>query len=519
MEQSGWFKLENNGQAKAPAPKAQSAEVRKEPAPKTIMEEKYYPMQGKGLATKIPQPAAPLPSIVQSRGRESQTDPYGDAPQELHSQTVGPTGPVLLQDTVLHETLEQFVHSRPRDRVVHTKGYGATGYFRPYRSMAEYTKLCFLQNPEEKTPVATRFSLAVSNKGTPDTSRNVRGFSTKFYTSCGVFDLLCNHIPVFLVRDAIRFPEAIRALSASPVNGLIDPNRFWEFVARTPESTHFITWLYSDMGTVKSLRHIRGSSVNTYVWCNEAGERRFVKYHWIPMAGEEFINQEEAMKLAGENPDIAGQDLYDAIAKGQPVEYELRVQLLLPEEAESLSFDPLDDTKIWPEDKIPLVPVGRLTLDRNPENFLHQVEELAFAPTNLLEGAELSADKMLQGRSFIYKDAQRFRLGPDFGEIPVNRSRGTGRPQPTLSSGKGIRLSGDIVREEIPRADDFTQAGERYRSLTPEGREHLVENIAAQLVSVQERIRDMVLGYFSKADSDFAKAVAKEMEERGKRQN
>ena len=475
MEQSGWFKLENNGQAKAPAPKAQSAEVRKEPAPKTIMEEKYYPMQGKGLATKIPQPAAPLPSIVQSRGRESQTDPYGDAPQELHSQTVGPTGPVLLQDTVLHETLEQFVHSRPRDRVVHTKGYGATGYFRPYRSMAEYTKLCFLQNPEEKTPVATRFSLAVSNKGTPDTSRNVRGFSTKFYTSCGVFDLLCNHIPVFLVRDAIRFPEAIRALSASPVNGLIDPNRFWEFVARTPESTHFITWLYSDMGTVKS--------------------------------------------LAGENPDIAGQDLYDAIAKGQPVEYELRVQLLLPEEAESLSFDPLDDTKIWPEDKIPLVPVGRLTLDRNPENFLHQVEELAFAPTNLLEGAELSADKMLQGRSFIYKDAQRFRLGPDFGEIPVNRSRGTGRPQPTLSSGKGIRLSGDIVREEIPRADDFTQAGERYRSLTPEGREHLVENIAAQLVSVQERIRDMVLGYFSKADSDFAKAVAKEMEEGGKRQN
>ena len=295
----------------------------------------------------------------------------------------------------------------------------------------------------------------------------MRGFSTKFYTSCGVFDLLCNHIPVFLVRDAIRFPEAIRALSASPVNGLIDPNRFWEFVARTPESTHFITWLYSDMGTVKSLRHIRGSSVNTYVWCNEAGERRFVKYHWIPMAGEEFINQEEAMKLAGENPDIAGQDLYDAIAKGQPVEYELRVQLLLPEEAESLSFDPLDDTKIWPGGQNPLRAGGAAALDRNPENILHQVEELAFAPTNLLEGAELSADKMLQGRSFIYKDAQRFRLGPDFGRSQSTAPGELGRPQPTLSSGKGIRLSGDIVREEIPRADDFSTRQESDTAALP----------------------------------------------------
>lgn len=510
MEQSGWFKLENGGQAKTPAPKA--PEAPREPAPKTIMEEKYFPMQGKGLATKIPQPTLPAPAVERAVRREPSSPQ--DVPSVLHSQTVGPTGPVLVQDGVLHETLERFVHSRSRDRVVHAKGYGASGYFRPYRSMAEYTKLCFLQNPEEKTPVTTRFSLAVSNRGTPDTSRNVRGFSTKFYTSCGVFDLLCNHIPVFLVRDAIRFPEAIGALSASPVNGLIDPNRFWEFVARAPESTHFITWLFSDVGTVKSLRHIRGSSVNTYVWRNEAGERRLVKYHWIPLAGEEFITQEEAVELAGEQPDIAGQDLYDAIAKGQPVEYELRVQLMLPEEAEGLSFDPLDDTKVWPEDQFPLLPVGRLTLDRNPEDFRRQVEELAFAPSNLLEGAELSADKMLQGRSFIYKDAQRFRLGPDFEELPVNRSRGTGRPQPLLTNGKGVHLSGEMVREAIPRTDDFTQAGERYRSLPEEGREHLVENIAGQLTAVPAKTRDTVLGYFSKADENFARGVAKAMEER-----
>ena len=211
-----------------------------------------------------------------------------------HSQTVGPTGPVLLQDGVLHERLESFIYSNPLDRVVHTKGYGALGCFQPYCSMRKYTSACFLQDPSVITPVRVRFSLAISNRGTPDTSRNIRGFSVKFFTRDGIYDLLCNHIPVFLVRDAMRFPEVVRSLSPSPVNNLPDPTAFWAFVARAPETLNAITWLYSDAGTVACFRKMRGYGVNTFVWKNAEGGRYYVKFHWLPLAGEEMLDREEA---------------------------------------------------------------------------------------------------------------------------------------------------------------------------------------------------------------------------------
>ena len=304
--------------------------------------------------------------------------------KEMHSQTVGERGPVLEQDTILHETLETFVHTKIIERPVHVKGFGAFGYFETVYSMAKYTKLCFLQNPGQQVPVTVRFSLAVSNKGTPDTSRNVRGFSTKFYTEEGIFDLVCNHIPVFLVRDAIRFPESIQAFLPSPVNNLMDPERFWSFIARAPESTHFVVRLYSDAGTVKSFRHMPGHSVNTYVWRNGQGVRSYVKYHWVPYAGEQYIDSQEAARWNGENPDIAGQDLYDAIAKGKPVVYGLYVQLMNPKDETILPYDPLDDTKVWDERQYPLIPVGRMTLNRNPDNYMEQVEKVAFSPSNLI---------------------------------------------------------------------------------------------------------------------------------------
>ncbi|HDR4423619.1 TPA: catalase [Bacillus cereus] len=424
----------------------------------------------------------------------------------LHSQTVGSRGPVLEQDSVLHETLQQFIHEKILERPVHAKGFGAFGYFQTIYPMSEHTKLSFLQNSNEKVPVMVRFSLAVSTKGTPDTSRNVRGFSTKFYTKEGIFDLLCNHIPVFSVRDPMRFPETIHALSPSPKNNLIDPNRFWSFVARAPESIHFVVRLYSNNGTAKSLRHIPGHSVNTYVWNNAEGNRKYVKYHWYPFEGVQYITNEEANKLAAENPDYSGKDLYDAIANGKPVEYGLYVQLMDPKDEAHLSYDPLDDTKIWDEKSYPLIPVGKMVLNKNPENYMEQVEKVAFSPSNLLDGAELSDDKMLQGRANIYSDSQRRRIGSEFRKLPINQQQNW-TPANQITSGDGRYVEGKLERTSISKQDDFTQPGEFYAKLKPIEKEHLAENLAGDLKVISEDIRKVVLGYFHKVSADLAQKI------------
>lgn len=435
----------------------------------------------------------------------------GDIPAALHSQTVGDRGPVLEQDTILHETLETFVHTKIIERPVHVKGFGAFGYFQTIHSMAEYTKLCFLQNPGQQVPVTVRFSLAVSNKGTPDTSRNVRGFATKFYTSSGIFDLICNNIPVFSVRDAIRFPESIKAFLPSPKNNLIDPERFWSFVARAPESTHFLVWLYSDAGTIKSLRHIRGHSVNTYVWRNAQNVRRYVKYHWMPVAGDQYIDRHEAARLAGENPDIAGKDLYDTLAMGKTVEYGLFVQLMNPDDEATLPFDPLDDTKVWDEQQYPLLSVGRLVLNRNPDNYMDQVEKVAFSPSNLLEGAEFSDDKMLQGRANIYTDSQRRRLGPDFRKIPVNHQKDW-TADSLVTSGAGRVVEGHLVRSELSKPDNFTQAGQFYHALTPLQQDHLVGNLSKDLAGISDGIKSIVVSYLYHASAELGERVSRQIE-------
>jgi catalase len=423
-----------------------------------------------------------------------------------HAQTVGARGPVLEQDSILHEALQIFINKKIPERPVHTKGFGAFGLFQTFNSMREFTTLPFLQSPGQQVPVMVRFSLAVSNKGTPDTSRNVRGFSTKFYAREGVFDLLCNHIPVLFVRDGLRFPEAITSLMPSPVNNLPDPEQLWAFVSRAPEAMHFVTWLYSDVGTVKSFRHIQGHSVNTYVWRNAMGARRYVKYHWQPVDGEETITREEAAMLAGADPDIAGRDLFDTIASGQNVQYNLYVQLMDPKDESTLPYDPLDCTKVWDERQYPMIPVGRLTLNRNPDNYTEQVEKAAFSPANLLEGAELSDDKLLQARANIYWDSQRRRLGEDFRGIPVN-DQADWTPDHLVSSGAGTYAEGELVRLSIPDPDDFTQAGERYLSLSPEEQTHLVDNLAADLARISARVRDMIIAYLSAASEELGQRV------------
>ncbi|MCW9132131.1 catalase [Bacillus paramycoides] len=431
-------------------------------------------------------------------------------PAKLHSQTVGSRGPVLKQDNVLHESLQEFIHEKILERPVHAKGFGAFGYFQTIYPMSEHTKLSFLQNSNEKIPVMVRFSLAVSTKGTPDTSRNVRGFATKFYTKEGVFDLLCNHLPVFSVRDPMRFPESINALLPSPKNNLIDPDRFWSFVARAPESIHFVVRLYSDTGTAKSLRRIPGHSVNTYVWRNAQGNRKYVKYHWYPFEGVQFINSAEANKLAAENPDYSGKDLYDAIEAGKPVEYGLYVQLMDPKDEAHLSYDPLDDTKVWDEKEYPLIPVGKMVLNKNPENYMEQVEKVAFSPSNLLDGAELSDDKMLQGRANIYSDSQRRRIGPEFRKIAINQQQDW-TPANQITSGDGRYVEGKLERTSITKQDDFGQAGEFYTKLSHIEKEHLAENLASDLKVISDDIRKVVMGYFNKVSTDLAKRIEIEM--------
>lgn len=445
--------------------------------------------------------SAPFPNVTQAKKGKSDVS---------HSQTVGARGPVLLQDTALHETLEDFVFSTTLPRRIHTKGYGAFGYFYTTHSMRKYTKAGFLQTPNQQVPVAVRFSLASSNKGTPDTLRNVRGFTTRFYTDEGFFDLLCNHLPVFFVRDAIRVPDVISHLSPSPVNNLPDPERLWSLFAKYPEATNMLIWFFSDMGTVKSLRHIKGYSVNTYVWRNAQGVRHYVKYHWFPMAGVQYIDREEAQWLACKDPDIAGRDLYDSIAKGNAVEYELCVQLMDPEDAKILPFDPLDDTKVWDENQYPLLPVGRMVLNCNPENYAEQVEKLAFAPANLLPGLEFSDDKVLQGRTFIYSDAQRHRLGPDFRNIPVNKQPNWS-PADMVSSGNGRCISGEIMRSEIPDPDNFTQATQRYEAFSAKEKKNLADNIASGLVDAQPNTQRTVLCHLEQVSFALAEMVRNQM--------
>ncbi len=439
-----------------------------------------------------------------------------DAPQEceavqpagLHSQTVGDRGPVLLQDNVLHEKLGIFASEKILERRVHVKGFGAFGYFQAMHSMQKYTKLGFLSTPGQEVPVMVRFSFAVSEKGTPDTTRTARGFSTKFYTQEGIFDLLCNHIPVLFVRDAIRFPDAIAAFEPSPVNGLPDPERLWGFVARSPECMNFIVRVFSDMGTLKSFRHMRGFGVNTYVWKNAEGVRRYVKYHWLPMAGEQYIDRCEAVALAGADPDVAGKDLFDTIAAGTPVQYELCVQLMDPEDECALPYDPLDCTKVWDERQYPLMPVGRLVLNRNPDDFMEQVEKAAFSPANLLEGAELSDDKLLQGRANIYWDAQRRRLGPGFRWIPVNHYQ-CFTPDTLVTSGAGRCVEGRLVRSGIPLQDDFAQAGQFYHSLSRVWKDHLADNVASGLAGASMETQRVVLEHLCRASPELGANVAR----------
>jgi len=460
-----------------------------------------------------------------------------------NSLTVGERGPVLLQDVHLIEKLAHFDRERIPERVVHARGAGAHGYFQVYKSMEKYTCAKFLQDPAKQTPVFVRFSTVVGSRGSADTVRDPRGFAVKFYTEEGNYDLVGNDLPVFFIRDAIKFPDMVHAFKPAPDTNIPTSSsansRFWDFISLTPESTHMITWLFSDRGTIKSYQKIEGFGVNTYKWVNKKGKAVYVKYHWKPMAGVETIDRHEAARLAGEDPDIATRDLWNTIASGGTVEYELDVQIMDIADEFKQSFDPLDPTKTWPEDKFSLMPVGKMMLNRNPANFFAEVEQAAFCPASIVPGIELSADKLLQGRVFSYADTQRHRLGPNYLQLPINRpvvpvnnnqrdgfmqyapyGGGTVNYEPnTLADGMPREapayptsqpyVEGDMVRRKISLTNDFEQAGERYRSLGKVDRDHLVDNIVDSLGKADKPIQRRMVENLAKADARLGKRVAK----------
>ncbi len=453
------------------------------------------------------------------------------------SLTVGERGLVLLQDVHLIEKMAHFDRERIPERVVHAKGAGAHGYFQVYKSMAKYTQAKFLQDPKKQTPVFVRFSTVVGFRGSADTLRDPRGFAVKFYTEDGNYDLVGNNLPVFFIRDAIKFPDMVHAFKPAPDTNIPDDNRFWDFISLTPESTHMISWLFSDRGTVKSYRTMEGFGVNTYKWVNADGRAVYVKYHWKPAAGVHPIDRHEAARLAGEDPDVATRDLFDTIASGKTVEWELFVQIMDIADELKQTFDPLDATKTWPEDKFPLMRVGKMVLDRNPENFFAEVEQAAFCPAAIVPGIELSADKLLQGRVFSYADTQRYRLGTNYLQLPINRPQVTvdnnqrdGAMQQAIPAGavnydpntladgmpgeapaspsEKLRLEGLVGRQKISLTNDFEQAGQRYRSLSKVDKDHLVDNIVASLGKTKRAIQKRMVENFTRADANLGKRVA-----------
>src|SRR5665648_480540 len=459
-----------------------------------------------------------------------------------NSATVGERGPVLLQDVQFIEKISHFDRERIPERVVHAKGAGAHGYFQVYKNMMPYTKAKFLQDPEKKTPVFVRFSTVTGGRGSADTVRDPRGFAVKFYTEEGNYDLVGINLPVFFIRDAIKFPDMVHAFKGAPDSNIPSSSSshdsFWDFISLTPESTHMIIWLFSDRGTPKSFRMMEGFGVNTYKWVNAEGKAIYVKYHWKPKLGVQTLDRHEATKLAGEDPDYLTRDLRNAIANGQDVEFELFVQLMQIEDELKQDFDPLDPTKTWPEDKFPLMQVGKMVLNKNPDNFFVEVEQAAFCPASIVPGIEFSADKLLQGRTFSYADTQRHRLGPNYLQIEVNRptvevnnSQRDGAMQMGKYSGpvnyepasidggapmespvgtqSTFHVGGDVAQKKIGNTNDFQQAEAKYLSLSKTDQEHLIDNLIADLTPIQQKIQERVIVNLTKANSELGKSVAK----------
>ncbi len=430
--------------------------------------------------------------------------------QDKSSLTAGKNGPVLLQDIRLIEKLTGLVRERIPERIVFSKGSGAHGYFRAYMPMSDFTKAAFLQNTDRKTPVFVRFSTMTGSKGSADTLRDIRGFDVKFYTTEGNCDLLSISLPVFFIRDAIGLPDLIHAIKPSPHTNITESARFWKYISETPETIHAIIWLFSDRGTIKSYRHMEGHGINTYVWVNSNGQRQLVRYHWKPMQGVKSISRQEAEFLAGFDPDAAARDLCDSLERDELTEFELSVQMIPYEKMNRYDFNPLDATKLWPEKIVPQMKVGKLTLNKSTENYFEEVEKSAFLPANIVPGIEFSFDLLLQGSIIASLDAERYRLGTDFAQFPINQTKYPIDPERLHQSYTiPIDVQGKVERCQESHSDSFSQAGDSYRSMSTREQDTLINNIIDNLMFVDDEIQQKVVSYFMKADDEFGAKITR----------
>lgn len=468
--------------------------------------------------------------------------------------TVGPRGPQLLEDFVMREKITHFDHERIPERVVHARGYAAHGYFQSYKSHSGLTKAAFLQDSSTKTPVFCRFSTVAGSKGSPDTARDVRGFAVKFYTEAGNYDLVGNNIPVFFIQDAIKFPDLIHSVKPAPDRDFPQAqsahDTFWDFVSLNPESMHTLMWVMSDRGIPRSFRMMEGFGVHTFRMINNKGEARFVKFHWRPKLGTFSLIWNEAVNIAGADPDFHRRDLWGAIEAGNYPEWELSVQAFSEKEADKFDFDILDPTKLIPEEFVPLTPLGRMVLDRNVNNFFAETEQVAFCPSHIVPGIDFSNDPLLQGRLFSYLDTQLSRLGsPNFHQIPINQPKSpsanfqrdghmqtmqpTGRVanEPNTLDDGSPREDPDTGFTSYPTkeigerrrirpesfADHYTQARLFWKSMTEPEQRHIVGGFSFELGKCKEaKIRTRMLGHLQNIDTDLAKQVASSLGMPGK---
>ena len=464
------------------------------------------------------------------------------------SLKAGTRGPTIMEDFHFREKLTHFDHERIPERVVHARGFGVHGYFQVYEPMPQYTMAKFLQNPSIQTPVFVRFSTVVGSRGSADTVRDARGFATKFYTEEGNYDLVANNIPVFFIQDAIKFPDVVHAIKPEPHNEIPQASAahdtFWDFVVSTPETAHMIMWLLSDRAIPRSFRMMEGFGVNTFRFVNQEGIAHFVKFHWKPLLGVHSLVWDEAQKIAGKDPDYHRRDIFDAINKGEYPEFELGVQMIKQEDEFNFDFDILDATKIWPEEIIPVKLIGKMTLNRNSDNFFAETEQVAFHPAHVVPGIDFSNDPLLQGRLFSYLDTQLIRLGgPNFHEIPINRptapihnnqrdgyhrmtiDRGAvsyspntiqgNYPKPAPSAEGGYihyaeKVDGQKIRMRSESFNDhFSQATLFWNSMSSAEKQHIIDAFHFEVGKVIDpQIKQKVVDMFNNVDGQLAVQIA-----------
>jgi catalase len=458
--------------------------------------------------------------------------PVGD---NQNSQTAGPSGPVVLQDSHLIEKLQRFDRERIPERVVHARGTGLFGDFTPSTDISSLTDAKVF-TPGTKTPVFVRFSTVMGYRGSPEQARDPRGFAVKFYTQQGNWDIVGINWPIFFIRDAIKFPDFVHANKPSAVTGVQDPNLAFDFFAHSPEATSMLTHLYTDEGMPDSYRHMDGFGVHAFKFVNAKGEIHYVKFHWKSRQGVEGIRPQDIAHSIGADWNMMTNDLYNAVKAHNYPQWDLYIQVLTPQQLGQFDFDALDDTKVWPA-SIPEQKVGTMTLNRIPDNYFESTEESAFAPSRLVPGIEPSEDRMLQGRLFAYADTQMYRLGANYNQLPINRPvvpvnndnqdgkmNAGGRQGETNYEPSGINelgqqakykytqtpLTGTTQQDAIHKTLDFRQAGEYYRSLSSADKTDLITALSNDLVRVtNDGNKYAMLSYFYKADPDYGSRLAR----------